>query len=323
MAGIRWSASSVADPREVLREQRRHAARAARRDAGAGDRRLVFSSDRRGARRAEEGRSRGRVRAPAIHVTPYGETKLALERALRWYEAAPGIHSVSLRYFNAAGASERSGERHDPETHLIPLGACLQAAERPRASRSSATTAPTATGTCVRLHPRHRPRARRRAALGGPVDGAYPSTWVAADGDGSLEVLGPARAVTRAGRSRRARRAASRRSGAAVVASFRARHASATRGSPRSSRTRRRRRARVAVEADELDAPRCGARAPPGPSSRIGASRVASARDVGATHRLASRSRATTAHARALDALGAASGRSAATPPSARVVHGA
>ena len=60
-------------------------------------------------------------------TNPYGETKLAYERALSWYEKAYGIRYASLRYFNAAGASERCGELHDPETHLIPL--VLQAAQ--------------------------------------------------------------------------------------------------------------------------------------------------------------------------------------------------
>ncbi len=82
-------------------------------------------------------------------TNPYGETKLAFERALRWYARAYGLSSVSLRYFNAAGATERSGERHSPETHLIPL--VLQAA----AVNSSPVTVfgddyPTRDGTCVR-----------------------------------------------------------------------------------------------------------------------------------------------------------------------------
>ncbi len=53
-------------------------------------------------------------------TSPYGETKLAFENALRWYDRAYGLRSISLRYFNAAGASERAGEDHEPETHLIP-----------------------------------------------------------------------------------------------------------------------------------------------------------------------------------------------------------
>ena len=52
---------------------------------------------------------------------PYGESKLAFEKALRWYQAIHGIQSVFLRYFNACGATEKFGEDHVPETHLIPL----------------------------------------------------------------------------------------------------------------------------------------------------------------------------------------------------------
>ncbi|MFZ5475182.1 MAG: UDP-glucose 4-epimerase GalE [Myxococcota bacterium] len=53
-------------------------------------------------------------------TSPYGETKLAFERALHTYDVAYGLRHVSLRYFNAAGASARNGEDHEPETHLIP-----------------------------------------------------------------------------------------------------------------------------------------------------------------------------------------------------------
>src|SRR5215475_10866643 len=58
--------------------------------------------------------------APQNPTNPYGESKLAFERMLRWYDQAYRLRYVSLRYFNAAGASERFGEDHDPETHLIP-----------------------------------------------------------------------------------------------------------------------------------------------------------------------------------------------------------
>jgi UDP-arabinose 4-epimerase len=56
-------------------------------------------------------------------VNPYGESKLFIERALRWYGDAHDLRSVCLRYFNAAGADASGviGEKHDPETHLIPL----------------------------------------------------------------------------------------------------------------------------------------------------------------------------------------------------------
>lgn len=56
-------------------------------------------------------------------TNPYGETKMAIERALGYYSLAYGLNSISLRYFNAAGAAEDAsiGEDHHPETHLIPL----------------------------------------------------------------------------------------------------------------------------------------------------------------------------------------------------------
>lgn len=60
---------------------------------------------------------------PLSPVNPYGETKLAIERALAWYAGAYGIRYAALRYFNAAGADPEGeiGEDHDPETHVIPL----------------------------------------------------------------------------------------------------------------------------------------------------------------------------------------------------------
>src|SRR5947207_14991957 len=57
---------------------------------------------------------------PTRTINPYGETKLAFEKILRWYDEIHGLKFVSLRYFNAAGASENFGEDHRIETHLIP-----------------------------------------------------------------------------------------------------------------------------------------------------------------------------------------------------------
>jgi UDP-glucose 4-epimerase len=82
-------------------------------------------------------------------TNPYGETKLAFEHALGWYAAAYGVSSISLRYFNAAGATERNGERHDPETHLIPLVLQAAAGRRPHVTVFGADY-PTPDGTCVR-----------------------------------------------------------------------------------------------------------------------------------------------------------------------------
>jgi len=64
-------------------------------------------------------------------VNSYGETKLMFERVLRWYAEAYGWSVVAFRYFNASGATEHSGENHDPETHIIPLLLQTAAGERP------------------------------------------------------------------------------------------------------------------------------------------------------------------------------------------------
>lgn len=58
--------------------------------------------------------------APLVPISPYGETKRTFEAMLGWYGRAYGLRSISLRYFNAAGATASNGEDHEPETHLIP-----------------------------------------------------------------------------------------------------------------------------------------------------------------------------------------------------------
>jgi UDP-glucose 4-epimerase len=78
----------------------------------------------------------------------YGETKLAIERALHWHDAAHQLRFVSLRYFNAAGATSTRGERHDPESHLIPL--VLLAAREGGSVTIFGNDYPTHDGTCVR-----------------------------------------------------------------------------------------------------------------------------------------------------------------------------
>jgi len=54
-------------------------------------------------------------------TNPYGESKLMLEQTLKWYHDLHGMTTVFLRYFNACGATEKFGEDHDPETHIIPI----------------------------------------------------------------------------------------------------------------------------------------------------------------------------------------------------------
>jgi UDP-glucose 4-epimerase len=87
--------------------------------------------------------------APNNPTNPYGESKLAFEHAMNWYERAYGLKYVSLRYFNAAGASEKCGEDHDPESHIIPIA--LQAALGKRSHvEIYGDDYPTPDGTCLR-----------------------------------------------------------------------------------------------------------------------------------------------------------------------------
>lgn len=86
---------------------------------------------------------------PQLPTNPYGWSKLFLERILSDYDRSYDLRFVALRYFNAAGATRQRGERHDPETHLIPL--VLKAAQ----GEISHVTVfgsdyPTKDGTCVR-----------------------------------------------------------------------------------------------------------------------------------------------------------------------------
>jgi UDP-glucose 4-epimerase len=86
--------------------------------------------------------------APLRPINPYGETKRAFEGAMAWFGSAYGLRSVSLRYFNVAGATERNGERHDPETHLIPNA--LAAVEGGPALTLFGEDYPTPDGTPIR-----------------------------------------------------------------------------------------------------------------------------------------------------------------------------
>jgi UDP-glucose 4-epimerase len=89
--------------------------------------------------------------SPCLPTNPYGATKLAVERMLEDNAAAGDFRYVSLRYFNAAGAdpSGKVGERHHPETHLIPLVLKVATGER-QAIQIYGTNYPTQDGTCIR-----------------------------------------------------------------------------------------------------------------------------------------------------------------------------
>src|SRR5208282_22078 len=88
---------------------------------------------------------------PQSPVNPYGESKLFVERMLHWYGVAYRLRSVALRYFNAAGADPDGeiGERHDPETHLIPLVLDAALGRRPPIEIYG-TDYPTPDGTAIR-----------------------------------------------------------------------------------------------------------------------------------------------------------------------------
>jgi UDP-glucose 4-epimerase len=82
-------------------------------------------------------------------INPYGETKLAFEGAMRWFCAAHDFRAISLRYFNVAGATERNGEDHNPETHLMPLVLRVAAGEASHV-QIFGQDYPTPDGTCIR-----------------------------------------------------------------------------------------------------------------------------------------------------------------------------
>jgi UDP-glucose 4-epimerase len=85
---------------------------------------------------------------PPRPINPYGETKLAFERALDWYGRAYGMRAVALRYFNVAGATSQRGEDHQPETHLIPN--LLNAIQTGQPVTIFGDDYPTPDGTCIR-----------------------------------------------------------------------------------------------------------------------------------------------------------------------------
>ncbi|NNE83455.1 MAG: UDP-glucose 4-epimerase GalE [Alphaproteobacteria bacterium] len=89
--------------------------------------------------------------APSAPINPYGETKRAVEEMLGSFAAAHGLRYTALRYFNAAGADPEGdlGERHDPESHLIPLVLFAALGQRPHINIYG-TDYPTPDGTAVR-----------------------------------------------------------------------------------------------------------------------------------------------------------------------------
>lgn len=86
---------------------------------------------------------------PQRPINPYGESKLMFEKILLWYRQLHGLEFVAFRYFNAAGASEKFGEHHRVETHLIP-NVLKVALGQARQCEIFGTDYPTPDGTCIR-----------------------------------------------------------------------------------------------------------------------------------------------------------------------------
>ncbi len=112
-----------------------------------GIKRIVFSSS--AAVYGEPGKQPIEESDPTHPTNPYGENKLAFERALAWDDEVYDLRYASLRYFNAAGATASCGEWHDPETHLIPLTLQVAAGSRDQIEIYG-DDYPTRDGTCVR-----------------------------------------------------------------------------------------------------------------------------------------------------------------------------
>jgi UDP-glucose 4-epimerase len=86
---------------------------------------------------------------PQRPINPYGESKLMVEKILLWYERIYRLEFIAFRYFNAAGATEKFGEHHRIETHLIPKVLQVPLGQSPHCEIYGADY-PTSDGTCIR-----------------------------------------------------------------------------------------------------------------------------------------------------------------------------
>jgi len=162
----------------------------------AGVRRIVFSSTC--ATYGEPDRIPISEECPQWPKNPYGWSKLLMERLFNSYDTAHGLKFASLRYFNAAGATQRCGEHHEPETHLIPIVLEAAAGERSEVPVFGSDY-PTPDGTAIRdyVHVEDLADAHIRALehlrKGGKSDFVNLGTG---DGYSVLEVIETARRVT-------------------------------------------------------------------------------------------------------------------------------
>jgi len=127
-------------------------------------------------------------------VSPYGESKLAFEKILRWYDEIHALTFVSLRYFNAAGATENLGEDHRPETHLIPNVLKVALGKSPNVEIYG-TDYETPDGTCIRDYIHIVDLARAHIlALGADASGFY--NLGTGGGSSVREVIAACRKIT-------------------------------------------------------------------------------------------------------------------------------
>ncbi len=127
-------------------------------------------------------------------VSPYGESKLAFEKILRWYDEIHALKFVSLRYFNAAGATENLGEDHRPETHLIPNVLKVALGKSPNVEIYG-TDYETPDGTCIRDYIHIVDLARAHIlALGAAASGFY--NLGTGGGSSVREVIAACRKIT-------------------------------------------------------------------------------------------------------------------------------
>ncbi|HAB15210.1 MAG TPA: UDP-glucose 4-epimerase GalE [Verrucomicrobiota bacterium] len=140
-------AESMADPSKYFRNNVASALNLADAAVAARVRKFVFSSSC--ATYGPPERVPIEESMPQHPINPYGESKLMFEKILNWYHDRYGLEFVAFRFFNAAGASERYGEDHRVETHLIPNVLRVALGQKPHVEILG-TDYPTPDGTCVR-----------------------------------------------------------------------------------------------------------------------------------------------------------------------------
>ncbi len=162
----------------------------------AGVRRIIFSST--AAVYGEPATIPIREDVPLQPVNAYGESKLAFERAMACYNRAHGLRHISLRYFNACGATARCGELHVPETHLIPI--LLDVASGTRdAVHLFGTDYDTPDGTCIRDYVHVRDIADAHVLCLDHIDAIEPTAFNLGNGTGysNREVIAAVERITK------------------------------------------------------------------------------------------------------------------------------